>query len=223
MSSSSEEEIEELLRNRIRRQPRSFEQRRLLDVQHPREFRQKFRLPIEAFGHLLEAVGPQLEHRTRRNRALTAQQQLLVFLLFLGTNSFYHVMHSCHGISTSTVWNVIDRVTPAILSLRRELICWTKQSLTIASKFHDIAGFPCVAGCVDGTHVLVNPPAGDEDAYVNRHLPNLSMLPWFAGQITQFISVAAAVLGDGTTRESLKRVHCGLHLKKMHKGRSLEQ
>ncbi|XP_058959563.2 putative nuclease HARBI1 [Pocillopora verrucosa] len=78
-------------------------------------------------------------------------------------------MHSCHGISTSTVWNVIDRVTPAILSLQRELVCWPKQPLRIASKFHDIAGFPCVAGCVDGTHVLVNPPAGDEDAYVNLH------------------------------------------------------
>ena len=167
MSSSSEEEIEELLR--IRRQTRNFEQRRLLDVQHPREFRQKFRLSIETFEHLLEAVGPQLEHRTQRNRTLTARQQLLVFLHFLGTNSFCHVMHLCHGISTSTVWNVIDRVTPAILSLRRELICWPKQPLRIASKFHGIAGFPCVAGCVDGSHVLVNPPAGDGDAYVNRH------------------------------------------------------
>ena len=26
-----------------------------------------------------------------------------------------------------------------------------------------------MAGCIDGTHVLVNPPAGDEGAYVNRH------------------------------------------------------
>ena len=155
MSSSSEEEIEELLQNTIRPQPRNFEQRRLLDVQHPREFRQKFRLSIGTFEHLLEAVGPQLEYRTRRNRALTAQQQLLVFLHFLGTNSFYHVMHSCHGIST------------AILSLRRELICWPKQPLRITSKFRDIAGFPCVVGWVAGTHVLVNPPAGDEHAYVN--------------------------------------------------------
>ena len=73
MSSSSEEEIDELLRNRIRRQPRNIEERRLLDVENPREFRQKFRLPVDAFEHLLAAVGPQLEHRTRRNRALTAR------------------------------------------------------------------------------------------------------------------------------------------------------
>ena len=123
-----------------------------------------------ACGRLRPPFGinrPRLEHRSRRNRALTARHQLLVFLHFLGTNSFYHVMHSCHGISTSTVWHIIHRVVPAILSLKREFIRWPGQPLSIAAKFRDIAGFPCVAGCVDGTHVQVNPPPNDEDAYVN--------------------------------------------------------
>ena len=103
MLSSSEEELDELLRRRVIRQPRNFEERRLLDIEHPREFQEKFRLPVDAFVHLLELIGPRLEHRTRRNRALTARKELLVFLHFLGTNSFYHVMHTCYGISTSTV------------------------------------------------------------------------------------------------------------------------
>ena len=165
----SEEELDELLRRQVIRQPRNFQNRRLFDIENPREFREKFRLPVDAFVHLLELIGPRLEHRTRRNRALTARQQLLVFLHFLGTNSFYHVMHSCHGISTSTVWHIIHRVVPAILSLKREFIRWPGQPLSIAAKFRDIAGFPCVAGCVDGTHVQVNPPRNNEDAYVNRH------------------------------------------------------
>jgi len=41
--------------------------------------------------------------------------------------------------------------------------------MVAAAKLRDIAGFPCVAGCVDETHVLVNPPNQDEDAHVNRH------------------------------------------------------
>ena len=169
MSSSSEEELYQLIRRRIILQPRIFEERRLLDIENPREFREKFGLPVNAFAHLLELIGPRLEHKTRRNRALTARQQLLVFLHFLGTNSFYHVMHSCHGISTSTVWHIIHRVVPAILSFKREFIRWPDQPLNIAAKFRDLAGFPCVAGCLDGTHVLVNPPRNDEGAYVNRH------------------------------------------------------
>ena len=120
MSSSCEEELDQLIRRRIIHQPRIFEERRLLDIENPREFREKFRLPVNAFVHLLELIGPRLEHRTRRNRALTARQQLLVFLHFLGTNLFYHVMHSSHGISTSTVWHIIHRVVPAILSFKVE-------------------------------------------------------------------------------------------------------
>ena len=36
-------------------------------------------------------------------------------------NSFYRVIDSCHRISTSTVWNVIHRLSPAILSLKARL------------------------------------------------------------------------------------------------------
>lgn len=174
MSSSSEEELYELLRRQIVRQPRNFAERRPLEIENPREFREKFRLPVDTFAHLLELIGSQMEHRTRRKGALTARQQLLIFLYFLGTNSFYHVMHSCHEVSTSTVWQIICRVVPAIVTLKRDFIRWSEHPIMVAAaKFRDIAamgrGFPCVAGCVDGTHVLVNPPNQDEDAYVNRH------------------------------------------------------
>ena len=83
--------------------------------------------------------------------------------------SFYHVMHSCHGVSASTVWHIIRRVVPAILTLKRDFIRWPEHPLMVAAKFRDIAGFPYVARCVDETHVLGNPPNQDEDAYVNRH------------------------------------------------------
>ena len=149
MSSSSEEELDELLRRQVIRRPRNVQNRRLFDTKNPREFREKFRLPVDTFFRLLELIGPRLEHRTRPNRAVTARQQLLVFLHFLGTNSFYHVKHSIfHCIS-----HVIHRVFPAILSLKGEFIRWRGQPLSIAAKLRDTAGFPCVAGCVDGTHV----------------------------------------------------------------------
>ena len=48
MSSSSEEELDELLRRQVIRQPRNFE--------NSREFREKFRLPVDAFVHLLEFI-----------------------------------------------------------------------------------------------------------------------------------------------------------------------
>ena len=52
MSSSSEEELDELLRCQVMRQPKNFEERRLFGIENPREFREKFRLPVDAFVHL---------------------------------------------------------------------------------------------------------------------------------------------------------------------------
>ena len=76
MSSLSEGELVELLRRQVIRQPRNFQNRRLFDIENPKEFREKFRLPVNAFVHLLELIGPRLEHRTRRNRTPTARQHL---------------------------------------------------------------------------------------------------------------------------------------------------
>lgn len=77
MPSSSEEELDELLRRQVICQPKNFQNRRLFEIENPREFQEKFRLPVDAFVHLLELIGPRLEYRTRRSRALTARQQFL--------------------------------------------------------------------------------------------------------------------------------------------------
>jgi len=62
MSSSGEEELEELSRHGFIRQPRSFEERRLFYTENPREFWEKFRLPVDAFAHLLELINLRLEN-----------------------------------------------------------------------------------------------------------------------------------------------------------------
>ena len=54
---------EELLKNRVIQQPRNFE-RRLFDIENSRDFRETFRLSVEAFEYLLAAVG---QHKTKRN------------------------------------------------------------------------------------------------------------------------------------------------------------
>ena len=56
MSSSSKEELDELLGTNIQ-QPRNFKEKRLLDTENPREFRERFCLSVDAFAHLLEKVN----------------------------------------------------------------------------------------------------------------------------------------------------------------------
>jgi len=53
-SSSSEEELDELLRRQIIGKHRNSEERRFFNMENPREFRGKFHFPVDVFIHLLE-------------------------------------------------------------------------------------------------------------------------------------------------------------------------
>ena len=47
---------------------------------------------------------------------------------------------TCHEVSTSTVWRIICRVVPAILTLKRDFIRWSEHPIMVAAaKFRDIA------------------------------------------------------------------------------------
>ena len=177
-SSSDEEDLEvvEMIANRERQlvtiPRRTFKPRRLLCLDEdytPRRFRQRFRIPRELVETLSERLDDLLRHDTKQNQALEPIQQLLLFLGCCGTNSFYHVTSSIHGPSPATVSRVIRRVAEAILSLEPEVVKFPRDCRLEERKFRNIAGFPCVIGTLDGSHIKVNPPSTDEDAYVNRH------------------------------------------------------
>ena len=95
--------------------------------------------------------------------------QIEVFLHYLGTNSFFHVLRDARGPSTHTVCRVVHRVSEAINSLQKDIICWPTDCRKLAKEFFDLGGFPSTAGCLDGTHVKITPPKEDEVSYVNRH------------------------------------------------------
>ena len=98
MSSSSEEEIDQLLRNRIRRQPRNFEQRRLLDVENPREFRQKFRLPVEAFEHPTGSSGSTIRTQNTAKQGVDGETATIS----VSSLPWYELILSCYAF---VPWN----------------------------------------------------------------------------------------------------------------------
>jgi len=131
--------------------------------------RQQVRVPNDVVNYLEDRLKDQLQYKQPRKGMLTVHEQLLLFLHFAGTNSFFHVLRDVHGPSASTVFRTVHRVALAISTLQAELVTWPEDTSGIAAKFFNIANFPCVAGTLDGTHVSVMPPKNQEDDFVNRH------------------------------------------------------
>lgn len=95
--------------------------------------------------------------------------QILLYLRYVGHNGFYHTIRDAAGPSTHTVGRVVRRVSEALFDLRHEFIKWPEQPENLAQNFYSIAGFPSIAGAIDGCHVLVIPPKQDELSFLNRH------------------------------------------------------
>jgi hypothetical protein len=151
------------------RRARQFNERAFGDAIDEVTRQQQHRVPIEVVNFLEARLSPLLKHPTKRNQPLEPRQQIELFLHFLGTNAFYHLLRDARGPSSHTVYRVIHRVSDAINTLRQEIIRWPDDCSKLPQDFLKIGGFPSVAGCLDGTHVNISPPSQDEISYLNRH------------------------------------------------------
>ena len=91
---------------------------------------------------------------------------------FLATGSFLQVVgDAIAGADKSTVSRIVRRVTLAIARKLDDFVKFPQsrqEKDKIKQGFYDLAGFPCVIGCVDGSHVRIIAPSENECNFVNR-------------------------------------------------------
>jgi len=155
------------------RRPRQFRRNDMYETNLPDdEVRRRYRFSTDNIDRLVRLVEPTLQRRTRRNRALTVRQQLLMTLRFLATGAFLQVIGDTFGVDVATVSRVVTEVTDCLFRLKDVVIRFPMSDADrrrVMTGFYAIRGFPGVIGCIDGTHVRIISPGGpDEVSYVNR-------------------------------------------------------
>lgn len=90
------------------------------------------------------------------------------------------------GIHTATASRIIKKVSNAIASLGQQYIQMPQEDemLEVQREFFNIASFPRVVGCIDGTHIKIQSP-GRYRYFFNRmakrdRLLNENLLTWCA-------------------------------------------
>ncbi|XP_052788534.1 putative nuclease HARBI1 [Mya arenaria] len=149
----------------------------------------RYRYTNGGIDYLEDLLKESLERTTRRNRALTVRQMILITLRFFATGAFFNIIGDSMGYHKCTVSRVVAQVTEAICGHIHQFVTWPDANARAwnMTEYFKKAGFPNVVGCVDGTHIRIQAPSEDEPAFVNRkgfHSINMQAVCDFTGKFT---------------------------------------
>ena len=104
------------------------------------------------------------------HRILTADR-VLIALRFLASGSLYSTIADSHRVSRSSVCRIIYQFTKVVFKNRGNFIRFPVNGVElrrISQKFHLVADFPNVIGCIDGSQFAIKAPSVNEHTYVCR-------------------------------------------------------
>lgn len=152
--------------------PRIFRDRTSpLDSLDDSELIARYRLPRHCLLELLDNLKIDLERTTNRTHPMSVATQVLSALRFYATGSMQKDAGDLHGISQASVSRCVSSVSTALCRKAASYIHFPtdhEEVKMIMSNFHDIAKFPNVISCVDGTQIAITSPRQNEHLYVCR-------------------------------------------------------
>ena len=86
------------------------------------ELLRRFRFGHESMLFIARLIEDEVRPLTRRNYAISTEQQLLIALRFFASGSFLQVIGDTHGYEKATVSRIVRKVSLALASKHEELI-----------------------------------------------------------------------------------------------------
>ncbi|XP_017469591.1 PREDICTED: uncharacterized protein LOC108361483 [Rhagoletis zephyria] len=172
--SDDEDLLEELLRDRERKKRNSIKNylEEVVPTYTEAEFKMHFRISKELFLNLsAKFEESDIYKRLRVDKRLPGKTNMAVFLWFAGHEACsFRDLSDRFNISLSTVSRMVNRTTMFISSLSPEVIRWPTEEKKRDSAlfFTRKCGFAKAIGCIDGTHIVIDPPAERKDDYIDR-------------------------------------------------------
>ena len=137
-----------------------------------KQFKDNFRLCKSTFKRILDQVSPYLEKQdTVLRSAITSDKRLACALYTLGSTSELRTIAHLFGIGKSTAAEILHEFCSVMVELFfHRLIQFpvtNKQIKETTDLFFEKYGYPMCVGSIDGTHISIEPPIGQEADYFN--------------------------------------------------------
>nr|XP_054768617.1 putative nuclease HARBI1 [Lytechinus pictus] len=185
----------------LREIPLPRPRRGLRDARNPSEsyedgpFRDRYRLSKETVIYIINMLEAELKRDTQRNDPLPVYLQVLTALRFHAVGSFQKMHGDEAAISQSSMCRIIKDVSEAIARRKRQYMKLpsTREEVEATQRqFFQYCRFPGVIGAIDGTHVYIRSPGGDQAIYFlnrkNRYSINVQVVCDQAGKITSIVA-----------------------------------
>ena len=106
-----------------------------------------------------------------RSSDITLQEKVLICLKTLESGSFQNCSKDLAQVSQPSVSKTVTSFSDSMVKLALKFIFMPPTRADIFEtkhNFYQVAGFPGVIGCIDGSHIPIVAPHEDEFAHVNR-------------------------------------------------------
>ncbi|XP_063958562.1 putative nuclease HARBI1 [Lytechinus pictus] len=185
----------------LRELPLPRPRRGLRDARNPSEsyedgpFQDRYRLSKETVIYIINMLEAELKRDTQRNDPLPVYLQVLTALRFHAVGSFQKMHGDEAAISQSSMCRIIKDVSEAIARRKRQYMKFpsTREEVEATQRqFFQYCRFPGVIGAIDGTHVYIRSPGGDQAIYFlnrkNRYSINVQVVCDQAEKITSIVA-----------------------------------
>ncbi|XP_052085077.1 putative nuclease HARBI1 [Mytilus californianus] len=190
------------------------------------EFRDRFRFTKNSLQFITDLIEPNLCRPTLRSHAIPAFTQVQLALRYFASGSPMRVIGDTMGYHISSVSRAVRDVSSALCNISQDFIQWPEtqqQKNKIRDGFYDVAHFPGVVGTIDGTHVRIQAPSGDNEyAFVNRKGFHSINVQGVCDHTGKFLNVVANWPGSCHDSFIFKTSNLGRYMETRHRGYDMD-
>ncbi|XP_068686411.1 putative nuclease HARBI1 [Montipora foliosa] len=137
------------------------------------EFKGHFRMTratCEALVREIVATGNIPIGNRFGRESIDPTKQVMIYLWCMANQEVTRLVADRFNVTFSSVTRILERVTKALLRLRRQFIKWpgNAQLQETADSFEASGGIPGIVGAIDGTLIQIRAPLHDSESYVCR-------------------------------------------------------
>lgn len=146
-----------------------------IEAMSEEDFRSNFRVNRTTSLYLIDMYiehkdGLNVRNRSREMHQLAGDKEMLMFLWYLANTITFRQLAILFGVSKSTAWNVVVKISSWMVTLSNIYIRWPlpHEIVTVSNKFEERQHIPHVIGAIDVTHIGIKKPIIHGTDYYNK-------------------------------------------------------